>query len=105
MRLFIFTTLALMLALPLAAQDYEKGLAAAERGDYAAALEEWRPLAEQGHAKAMRGIGVMYFNGHGVKKDRIEAVVWYRKAASLGDLGAQTDVGTMYANGTGVYQS
>ena len=32
------------------AQDFDKGLAAAERGDYASALAEWRPLAEQGYS-------------------------------------------------------
>ena len=30
--------------------DYQKGLTAYERGDYATALREWTPLAEQGHA-------------------------------------------------------
>ena len=28
------------------AQDFQKGLAAAQEGDYATALQEWRPLAE-----------------------------------------------------------
>ncbi len=34
------------------AQDYDKGLAAAQSGDFATALKEWRPLAEQGNAEA-----------------------------------------------------
>ena len=29
--------------------DYRKGLAAAERGDYATALREWKLLAEQAY--------------------------------------------------------
>jgi uncharacterized protein len=33
------------------AQDFDKGLAAAQSGDYATALKEWRPLAEQGVAE------------------------------------------------------
>ena len=28
--------------------DFNKGLAAAQSGDFATALREWRPLAEQG---------------------------------------------------------
>ena len=32
--------------------DYQKGLDAAKRGDYATALREWQPLAEQGNASA-----------------------------------------------------
>ena len=30
--------------------DYQKGLDAAQSGNYIAALKEWRPLAEQGHS-------------------------------------------------------
>jgi TPR repeat protein len=33
-------------------QDFGKGLAAAQSGDFATALKEWRPLAEQGDAQA-----------------------------------------------------
>lgn len=40
----------LLLTMPAAAQDFEKGLQAYQRGDFAAALKEWRPLAEQGDA-------------------------------------------------------
>jgi hypothetical protein len=29
------------------AQDFDKGMAAAQAGDFATALKEWRPLAEQ----------------------------------------------------------
>ena len=33
-------------------QDFQKGLAAYESGDYATALREWKPLAKQGDARA-----------------------------------------------------
>ena len=39
--------------------DWDDGVAAYERGDYATALEEWRPLAEQGDADAQFNLGVM----------------------------------------------
>ncbi len=32
--------------------DFQVGWEAQERGDYATALEEWRPLAEQGDSDA-----------------------------------------------------
>ena len=38
------------------AQDFDKGLAAYESGDFATALEEWRPLAEQGDATAQSSV-------------------------------------------------
>ena len=32
--------------------DFQKGVDAYDRGDYATALREWKPLAEQGNADA-----------------------------------------------------
>ena len=65
--------LALLVSLPATAQDYQKGLAAAKRGDYAAALKEWRPLAEQGHAIAPNSLGTIY------RKERFIATVIQRE--------------------------
>ncbi len=39
--------------------DYEAGKEAYDRGDYAAALKEWRPLAEQGDAGSQNDLGVL----------------------------------------------
>ena len=44
--------LALFVVSAAFAVDLDKGKAAYERGDYAAALKEFRPLAEQGDAEA-----------------------------------------------------
>ena len=79
-------------------------MAAYQRGDYATALREWRPLAEQGYADAQFNLGVMYDEGRGVPQDDAEAVKWYRKAAEQGDAGAQYNLGVMYGNGLGVPQ-
>ena len=40
--------------------DLQKGLTAAQSGDYATALREWTPLAKQGNANAQSNLGVMY---------------------------------------------
>ena len=45
------------------------GVAAYKWGAYGIALREWRPLAEQGNAKAQYNLGVMYRNGQGVPQD------------------------------------
>ncbi len=84
--------------------DYKKGWDAYDNGDYAAALREWRPLAEQGNARAQANLGVMYENGLGVTQDDAEAVRWYRLAAEQGDAWAQFNLGVMYENGRGVTQ-
>ena len=72
------TMLSFMAFTPVAAQDLQKGYDAFEAGDYATALQEWRPLAEQGDADAQYFLGVMYEKGNGVPKDYAEAVKWYR---------------------------
>ena len=40
--------------------SYQAGCDAYERGDYDTAVQELRPLAEQGHPKAQYNLGVMY---------------------------------------------
>ena len=74
MRYLVIFILALTLALPVAAQDFQKGLEAYKRGDYATALREWLPLAKQGHAGAQYNLGVMYDIGYGPKVR--DAVPW-----------------------------
>ena len=86
------------------AQDFQKGFAAYDAGDYATALKEWRPLAEQGDADAQYNLGWMYTNGTGVLQDYAEAMKWYRLAAEQGNAKAQYNLAGMYANGWGVLQ-
>ncbi len=80
----------------------DEGLAAYKAGDYASALREFRPLAEQGNASAQYNLGFMYDIGRGVPQDYKQAVTWYRKAAEQGNAGAQNHLGTMYEHGEGV---
>ena len=83
---------------------WDEAVAAYDRGDYATALGEMRPLAEQGHAEAQFNLGLMYDNGQGVPQDYAEAVKWYRKAAEQGHAKAQHNLGVMYDKGQGVPQ-
>ena len=86
MRLLKAITVGLMLAAPVGAvaQDFDKGLAAADAGDYATALTEWRPLAEQGDANAQYNLAELYNTGQGVPQDRDQASIWYRLSAEQG---------------------
>ena len=83
---------------------FYKGVAAYNRGDYATAIRELRPLAERGLAEAQLKLGLMYYNGWGVPQDFAKAVKWFRKAAEQGDTGGQYNLGGMYYNGQGVPQ-
>ena len=82
--------------------DYQKGLDAAQNGNYTAALKEWRPLAEQGHSESQFVLGLLYRNGKGVEKDFSTAIKWYLLAAENGHAKAQAKIGYMYVNGEGV---
>jgi TPR repeat protein len=84
--------------------DFDKGWNAYESGDYAAALREWKPLAEQGDASSQFGLGWMYVKGLGVPQDDKTAVKWYQLAAKQGDAMAQNNLGVMYREGRGVPQ-
>ncbi len=102
MKRIISATVILMgLAAPVWA-GFDEGAAAYKRGDYSAALGEWRPLAEQGRAAAQYNLGVLYRKGQGVPRDYVEAAKWFRKAAAQGHAQAQSHLGHMYAFGRGV---
>lgn len=85
-------------------EQFQQGLAAAEKGDHQTAFQFWKPLAEQGYASAQFNLGVIYDHEQGVEQDYIEAAKWYRKAAEQGYASAQYNLGVMYANGYGVPQ-
>jgi TPR repeat protein len=80
----------------------DEARAAHRRGDYAAALQELRPLADQGDAAAQTLLGYMYEVGQGVAQNDFEALTWYRKAADQGHPPAQHNMGVMYSAGRGV---
>ena len=94
----------LLLGVPSYSADFNKGLTAAQSGDWATALKEWKPLAEEGNAVAQNNLGLMYHNGWGVPQDYKEAVYWYRLAAEQEHVDAQYNLGVMYNNGNGVPQ-
>jgi TPR repeat protein len=81
------------------------GVSAYERGDYPAALVEFRPLAEQGYRLAQYTLGVMYVQGQGVPQDYHAAVKWFGRAAGQGVPQAQFELGKLYQRGLGVPQN
>ncbi len=97
--------LAAVLLVSLAAPAWagiDEGVAAYKRGDYKLALQEWTPLAEQGHANAQYLIGEMYHEGVGVPQDNAASAIWILRAAEQGHGDAQYLIGQMYHGGLGV---
>lgn len=84
--------------------DLKEGVEAYHDGRYGVALEEFRPLAEQGIAEAQFYLGVMHAKGRGAPQDYAEAVRWYRLAAEQGFAKAMSNLGMMYSKGKGLPQ-
>ena len=65
-------------------RDFQKGMDAYKKGHNSIALREWEPLARNGHANAQYNLGVMYDKGHGVPRNKLTAIKWYKRAAEQG---------------------
>ncbi len=77
--------------------DFDQGMTAFEKADYATALREFKTLAAKGYAKAQAMLGEMYEQGIGVKLDYKEAIKWYRLAAKQGNADSQYRLGAMFS--------
>jgi TPR repeat protein len=63
---------------------FEDGVAAYKSGDYAAAAQAWRTLAEDGHPEAQNNLGLLYATGQGVPYDPVLTLMWFSLAAAQG---------------------
>jgi TPR repeat protein len=57
-----------------AAADFQDGWRAHQKGDFATALKEWRPLADGDDARSQFNLGIMYYEERGVAQDTNEAI-------------------------------
>jgi hypothetical protein len=73
-----------MITYTVIAQEFETGMYAYERHDYATALRVLSSVAEGGDPDAQYMLGRLYANGHGVLQDYVQAYKWYNLAASQG---------------------
>jgi len=103
--IMVIVPLMLHVSAPWCWAGFQEGYNAFSRGDYATALREWLPLAQQGDARAQGNLGGMYDLGLGVPRNSAEAVKWYQRAAEQGLAGAQYDLGVMYHQGRGIPQN
>jgi TPR repeat protein len=93
-------TIALAAAAPGQAQSVKAGIEAWQHSDYAAAVANWKPLAEKGDADAAFNLGQAYRFGRGVKLSLSDAQTWFDVAARKGHVDAQTTLGLLlFQNG------
>src|SRR5690242_19020213 len=69
---------------PVCAGQFDDAVAAYNAGDYAKALQTWKPLADGGDIQAQIAIGALYADGRGVKQSYADAMTWFRRAADQG---------------------
>ena len=76
--------------------DYSKGMAAYESGDFKTAHDLFKKAGNAGNADACYQLGMMLSTGKGsIAKNTLQAKVWLKKAAGLGHADAQTALSTM----------
>jgi len=72
-----------------------------EQHDYAGALAELQPLANQGDTWAQSMLALHYII-YEDKPDYVQAAIWFRKAAEQGDASSQYMLGMLYEQGEGL---
>ena len=102
MKALTMALAAMLLASAAIAADstVKSGIEAWQRGEHAAAVAIWRPLANKNDADALFNLGQAYRLGLGVKLDLATAQGLFERAARLGHLDAQTSLGLiLFQNG------
>ncbi|MDH5187963.1 MAG: sel1 repeat family protein [Rhodospirillaceae bacterium] len=92
-------------AFPALSGDYQEGLKMVRAGQWEAALNEFKPLADSGHAPSQFSIGLIYQLGRGVKKDADMARKMYVMSAKQGFWPAYNNLAKMFLDGDGIPQS
>ena len=100
----LLALLLLLLPLPAAADDFSDAVAAYADADYEKAYQLWRPLAESGDAGAMFDLGVLYWEGQGIPRNRPLAIEWWQRAAKNGVAAAQHNLSLAHYLGEEVAQ-
>jgi TPR repeat protein len=98
---WLLITVGLLAAAPMLgpigvrAGPWEDGMAAYNRRDYVPAVQLFRPLAQQGNAKAQALLGAMYRRGQGVAKNSSHAFMWLSIASARGNAKARAELQQM----------
>ena len=93
---------ALFFAPMLAWAGLDEAIEASRNGDYAAAMTQFKQLAEQGDVTAMYWVGHFYQRGYGVPVNFAEAAKWFRMSATKGDSLSQYYLGKLAERGEGM---
>jgi TPR repeat protein len=82
--------------------NFQRGMDYYDQENFAKAAKLIKRAALQGHIKAQNNLGIMYYDGLGVKEDLAQAAIWYRKSAEQNNVDAQINLAAMYKKGEAV---
>ena len=95
-RLFLLFFGLVLFSACLYGADLQVGRDAYDGKDYAKAVKELAPLAQQGNIDAQVLLGKMYMLGEGLPKDTDLALKWFRAASDQGNAEAEFFLGAMF---------
>lgn len=93
--------MALLAASMVVEAGVQEGIQAYKNKDYATAVKEFVPPAENGDPVALFYVALMYENSEGLPQNYAQAMVLYRRAADKGFAPAQCNLGVMYETKAG----
>ncbi len=89
---------------PTSKADLQRGIDAANVGDFEVAVREFKYLAENNYAPGQYHLAELYERGLGVPKNVYRAAELYKKAAEQDYVDAMFSLAVMYQEGIGVKQ-
>jgi len=83
-------------------EAFERGYESFVARDYQGAMQWWEKAAENEHARAQNGLGVLYRDGDLGEPDATRAAEWFRRSAENGYAFAMFSLALLYRDGDGV---
>ena len=79
--------------------DLEQGIYELNRGEFKAAIEQFRPLVNEGYAPAQYQMALVYLNGYSVPKDSMKALELFQLSAAQNYPDSQFELALIYSEG------
>ncbi|MBP5790440.1 MAG: sel1 repeat family protein [Neisseriaceae bacterium] len=84
---------------------FYQGVHAHKQGDYTQAAKLWEKDCNAGSERSCYNLGLLYYNGHGVKKDAAQAAKIWEKSCHNNEKRSCGNLGWLYEKGFGVKQN
>jgi len=101
-KTFLLIAILFCLSGKAADQSFVDATIALQRGDFDAALQIMKTLADQGSDRAQYLMGYLLTQDENIEPDPDQAADWYLKAANQGHVRAQYDLGMLYSGNGGI---